>query len=78
MQSHFISWYKFVMTFPKASVKLEKPPFLRGLRWKITVAFIVLFFALLAVLGPLGAAVEYAFLNESFKKSGTMVMAGKQ
>lgn len=57
------------MTFPPASVRLEKPPFLRGLRWKITVAFIVLFFALLAVLGPLGAIIEYAFLSASFKQS---------
>lgn len=57
------------MTFPKASVKLEKSPFFHGLRWKITLAFVVLFFILLTVLGFLGSIVEYLYLKESFEQS---------
>jgi signal transduction histidine kinase len=57
------------MTFPKASVKLEKPPFLRGLRWKIMIAFVLLFFGLISVLGTIGTMVEYAYLRISFEES---------
>ncbi len=57
------------MTFPKASVKLEKPPFLRGLRWKIMIAFVLLFFGLISVLGTIGSIVEYAYLRVSFEES---------
>jgi signal transduction histidine kinase len=57
------------MTFPKASVKLEKPPFLRGLRWKIMIAFVTLFFVLLTVLGTIGTLVEYAYVRISFEGS---------
>jgi signal transduction histidine kinase len=57
------------MTFPKASVKLEKTAFLRGLRWKITIAFVFLFFILLTVLGLTGSIVEYLYLKESFEQS---------
>jgi signal transduction histidine kinase len=57
------------MTFPKASVKFEKPPFLRGLRWKIMVGFLVLAFGLLFVLGSIGGVIEYAALREDFAQS---------
>jgi signal transduction histidine kinase len=57
------------MTFPKASVKLEKPPFLRGLRWKIVVGFLVLSFGLLFVLGTIGGIIEYAFVRADFARS---------
>ncbi len=57
------------MTFPKASIKFEKPPFLRGLRWKIMVGFLVLVFGLLFVLGSIGGVIEYASLREDFAQS---------
>jgi signal transduction histidine kinase len=57
------------MTFPKLSAKLEKPPFLRGLRWKIMIGFIILVFSFLFVLGILGGLLEYASLREDFAKS---------
>jgi signal transduction histidine kinase len=57
------------MTFPKVSGKLEKPPFLRGLRWKIMIAFVLLFFGLISVLGTVGSMVEYGYLRKSFTES---------
>jgi signal transduction histidine kinase len=57
------------MTFPKAPIKQEKPPFLRGLRWKITIAFVSLFFCLLAVFGMIGAIIEHSILSRCFEQS---------
>jgi signal transduction histidine kinase len=57
------------MTFPKAHLKLEKPLFLRGLRWKIMVGFLVLVIGLLFVLGTMGGIIEYASLREDFAQS---------
>lgn len=57
------------MTFPKASVKLEKPPFFHGMRWKIMVGFLVPVFGLFFVLGSIGGVIEYAALQEDFAQS---------
>lgn len=53
----------------KNNSNFEKPPYFRGLRWKITAAFVFLVFGLFIVLGILGGVLEYATLREDFAQS---------
>ncbi len=49
--------------------RLEKPPYFRGLRWKMAAAFVFLTYCLFIVLGTIGGLVEYAELREEFAES---------